>query len=71
MSDVHAVESSTEIFRGDQQAGRFCGVSASYIKKRRRAGTGPECVKLSPRCLLYSRAALERWLAEHSHGSPV
>jgi predicted DNA-binding transcriptional regulator AlpA len=40
-------------------------VSKALLRKMRREGTGPEYIKLQ-RMVIYSRTAIEAWLAAHT-----
>lgn len=45
-----------------QQAARFVGLSPRYLEILRRAGGGPNYVRISPRRCLYARAELVAWM---------
>lgn len=54
------------IFLSQTDAAAALGVSERTLAYMRAGGRGPAWVRLSPRRLGYSRAALERWAEEQS-----
>jgi hypothetical protein len=42
-------------------AANFVGVTPRTLQKRRQAGTGPPFIKISERCIRYTRRRLKQW----------
>lgn len=46
-------------------AADFLGISESWLEKLRLRGTGPRCIRLGHRAVLYDVQDLESWLDRH------
>ncbi len=51
------------------EAGRYAGVSESFLAKKRVYGGGPTYVRISARAVGYRQADLDKWLSEKSFAS--
>ena len=49
-------------------AAEYCGLSKSFLDKRRVAGDGPLFLKFG-RAVRYRREDLDHWMAKQSHSS--
>ena len=49
------------------QAAKWLGVSTQFLEIARHRGDGPEFVRVGPRCIRYTPAALRRWCEARSH----
>lgn len=49
-------------------AAEYCGISRSFLEKRRLAGNGPPFTKIGRR-VVYSRALLDEWLSKQVRNS--
>jgi predicted DNA-binding transcriptional regulator AlpA len=54
-----------------RQAAAYLNVSASYLKKLRQNGTGPEVIRISKRCVVYPLASIRLWISGHRQPSHV
>lgn len=56
------------------RAAKMIGLSASWLRKARAAGTGPPCFRVSRTSVLYPISGLQAWVASRplvtSHGKP-
>jgi predicted DNA-binding transcriptional regulator AlpA len=52
------------------QAAAYIGMSPQFLRKVHRLGNGPERIRAG-KCLLFTRAALDRWLAERTESAPI
>ena len=50
----------------EEKAAAFLGVEQKTIQKWRQTGDGPKFVRLSKRCVRYSRTALIEWCKDHT-----
>lgn len=54
----------TQRSRNPNEAATYCGVSRSFLAKRRLYGDGPKYIKVGRRKVVYRREDLDAWLAE-------
>ena len=62
VSDTTAI--STDQYLKATQAAKFLSMSTATLARWRMHGLGPDYIKISATVVRYSRAAIERWLAE-------
>lgn len=53
-----------------KEAAEYLGVSRQFLEKARSRGAGPAYHALTTRCIRYTRADLDAWVAERRRNSP-
>lgn len=50
-------------------AAQYLGISLSFLNKMRITGNGPAFIKHGRKVVIYTKNALDSWLAERTHNS--
>ncbi|MFN8554381.1 MAG: hypothetical protein U0103_23130 [Candidatus Obscuribacterales bacterium] len=58
-----------KLFVTEREAAHLCGVSRSWLQKRRTNDSGPPYVQVGGGIVRYELSELKRWFSEHTHSA--